>query len=217
MAHDPCPVRYRRHAASAAGLPDFRFGDHQLAGRVPRAQRHPAAGSVALHRARPVARPALPANPQDPARLRRDRLLAAGPASGNQRASPVAGRGGGPAPHRRRLTARVIDGKAAALALRQTIATEVTRFRHATCRAPGLAVVLVGDDPASAVYVRSKDKATREAGMESIEHRLPAETTQDELVALVDALNANPAIDGILVQLPLPPQIDERVIITRID
>ena len=115
------------------------------------------------------------------------------------------------------MTARVIDGKAAALALRQTIATEVARFHQATGRAPGLAVVLVGDDPASAVYVRSKGKATREAGMESIEHRLPAETTQDERVALVDALNADPAIDGILVQLPLPPQIDERVIITRID
>jgi methylenetetrahydrofolate dehydrogenase (NADP+)/methenyltetrahydrofolate cyclohydrolase len=115
------------------------------------------------------------------------------------------------------MTARVIDGKAAALALRQTIATEVARFRQATGRAPGLAVVLVGDDPASAVYVRSKGKATREAGMESVEHRLPADTTQDELVALVDALNADPAIDGILVQLPLPPQIDERVIITRID
>jgi methylenetetrahydrofolate dehydrogenase (NADP+)/methenyltetrahydrofolate cyclohydrolase len=114
------------------------------------------------------------------------------------------------------MTATIIDGKAAALALRQEIAGEVAKFRDATGRAPGLAVVLVGDDPASAVYVRSKGKATREAGMESFEHLLPATTSQDELIALVDRLNADPAVDGILVQLPLPPQIDERVVITRI-
>jgi methylenetetrahydrofolate dehydrogenase (NADP+)/methenyltetrahydrofolate cyclohydrolase len=114
------------------------------------------------------------------------------------------------------MTAKRIDGKAAALALRERIAGEVSRFREATGRAPGLAVVLVGDDPASSVYVRSKGKATLEAGMESFEHRLPALTTQEDLVALVDRLNADPAVDGILVQLPLPPQIDERVIITRI-
>jgi methylenetetrahydrofolate dehydrogenase (NADP+)/methenyltetrahydrofolate cyclohydrolase len=78
-------------------------------------------------------------------------------------------------------------------------------------------VVLVGEDPASAVYVRSKNKATLEAGMESFEHRLAATATQAELVALVDRLNADPAVDGILVQLPLPQQIDENVIITRID
>lgn len=114
------------------------------------------------------------------------------------------------------MTAKRIDGKAAALALRERIAVEVSRFREATGRGPGLAVVLVGDDPASSVYVRSKGKATVEAGMESFEHRLPDNTNQDELVALVDRLNADPAVDGILVQLPLPPQIDERVIITRI-
>jgi methylenetetrahydrofolate dehydrogenase (NADP+)/methenyltetrahydrofolate cyclohydrolase len=114
------------------------------------------------------------------------------------------------------MTAKLIDGKAAALALRERIAGEVARFREATGRPPGLAAVLVGDDPASAVYVRNKGKATREAGMESFEFRLPASTTQDELVALVDRLNEDPAIDGILVQLPLPSQIDERVIITRI-
>jgi methylenetetrahydrofolate dehydrogenase (NADP+)/methenyltetrahydrofolate cyclohydrolase len=114
------------------------------------------------------------------------------------------------------MTSKRIDGKAAALALRERIAGEVSRFREATGRAPGLAVVLVGDDPASSVYVRSKGKATLEAGMESFEHRLPALTTQEDLVALVDRLNADPAVDGILVQLPLPPQIDERVIITRI-
>ena len=115
------------------------------------------------------------------------------------------------------MTARLIDGKAAAAALRGRVGAGVDKFREATGRVPGLAVVLVGEDPASAVYVRSKGKATIEAGMLSFEHRLPAGATQDELVALVDALNADPAIDGILVQLPLPPQIDETVIITRID
>ncbi len=114
------------------------------------------------------------------------------------------------------MTAKLIDGKAAALALRQRIAGEVSRFREATGRAPGLAVVLVGEHPPSAAYVRSKVKATLEAGMESFEHRLPESVTQEELVALVDQLNADPAVDGILVQLPLPDQVDERVIITRI-
>jgi methylenetetrahydrofolate dehydrogenase (NADP+)/methenyltetrahydrofolate cyclohydrolase len=114
------------------------------------------------------------------------------------------------------MTARRIDGKAAAQGLRDRIAVEVTRFREATGRAPGLATVLVGDDPASAVYVSSKKRATAEAGMLSFAHDLPTTTTHDDLVALVDALNADPAVDGILVQLPLPPQIDERVIIARI-
>jgi len=114
------------------------------------------------------------------------------------------------------MTARLIDGKAAALALRQRIASEVERFREATGRAPGLAVVLVGEHPPSAAYVRSKVKATLEAGMESFEHRLPASVSQDKLVELVDQLNKDPAVDGILVQMPLPPQVDERVIITSI-
>ena len=114
------------------------------------------------------------------------------------------------------MTAKRIDGKAAALALRQRVAAEVARFRDATGRAPGLAVVLVGEDPASAVYVRSKGKATREAGMESFEHRLPASASQQELLALVDELNGDPAVDGILVQLPLPAQIDEQAVITRV-
>jgi methylenetetrahydrofolate dehydrogenase (NADP+)/methenyltetrahydrofolate cyclohydrolase len=114
------------------------------------------------------------------------------------------------------MTARLIDGKATALTLRQRIAGEVARFREATGRAPGLAVVLVGEHPPSAAYVRSKVKATLEAGMESFEHRIPASVTQDELVALIDQLNDDPAVDGILVQLPLPEQVDERVIITRI-
>jgi methylenetetrahydrofolate dehydrogenase (NADP+)/methenyltetrahydrofolate cyclohydrolase len=115
------------------------------------------------------------------------------------------------------MTARIIDGKAFAADLREKIARQVTTFRAAAGRAPGLAVVLVGEDPASAVYVRNKHKATIAAGMESFEHRLPADTPQDDLVALIDALNADPAVDGILVQLPLPKHINEQVVTTRID
>jgi len=115
------------------------------------------------------------------------------------------------------VTARPIDGKAAAAALRAEVGGEVIRFRAATGRAPGLAVVLVGDDPASTVYVRAKRKATIEAGMKSIEHKLSRDTSETDLLALVDRLNADPAIDGILVQLPLPPHIDANKVITRID
>ena len=115
------------------------------------------------------------------------------------------------------LTARIIDGKAAALTLRTEVATETARFTAATGRAPGLAVVLVGEDPASAVYVRSKGKATLDAGMLGFEHRLPADTSEANLLALVDRLNADPAVDGILVQLPLPAHIDADKVTTRID
>ena len=115
------------------------------------------------------------------------------------------------------MTATVIDGKAFAAGLRARIATRVAAFVAAAGRAPGLAVVLVGEDPASAVYVRNKGRATREAGMAGVEHRLPADVPQDALIDLVDALNVDPAIDGILVQLPLPPHIDERAVLTRID
>jgi len=115
------------------------------------------------------------------------------------------------------MTARIIDGKAFAADLRARIAGQVATFRAAAGRAPGLAVVLVGEDPASAVYVRSKHKATLAAGMESFEHRLPADTAQDDLLALIEALNADPTVDGILVQLPLHKHIDEQVVITRID
>jgi methylenetetrahydrofolate dehydrogenase (NADP+)/methenyltetrahydrofolate cyclohydrolase len=115
------------------------------------------------------------------------------------------------------MTASIIDGKAFALALRERIAAQVASFRAAAGRAPGLAVVLVGEDPASAVYVRNKNKATIAAGMESFEHRLSADTPQDDLLALIDTLNADDAVDGILVQLPLPDHIDERVVTTRID
>ncbi|MEG3088823.1 bifunctional methylenetetrahydrofolate dehydrogenase/methenyltetrahydrofolate cyclohydrolase FolD [Sphingomonas sp. PB4P5] len=115
------------------------------------------------------------------------------------------------------MSAQIIDGKAFAARLRARIGEQVVPFRTAAGRAPGLAVVLVGEDPASAVYVRSKGKATRDAGMESFEHRLPADVGQDALLALIDTLNADPAVDGILVQLPLPAQIDDRAVITRID
>jgi len=113
--------------------------------------------------------------------------------------------------------AAIIDGAGFAAGLRARVAEGVTAFRERTGRAPGLAVVLVGEDPASQVYVRSKGKATAEAGMVSIEHKLPADTSQDELLTLVRALNADPAVDGILVQLPLPPQIDENAVIATID
>ena len=115
------------------------------------------------------------------------------------------------------MAARLIDGRAAAQELRSRIAQEVERFRAATGRAPGLATVLVGEDPASAVYVRSKGKATREAGMESASHQLPADIGEAELLALVDQLNNDPAIDGILVQLPLPGDIDSAKVIAAID
>ena len=115
------------------------------------------------------------------------------------------------------MTARRIDGKAAAAELRAAVAVEVAKFRVATGRAPGLAVVLVGEDPASAVYVRSKGKATVEAGMQSFEHKLPADTSEDELLDLIERLNANHRVDGILVQLPLPSHIDSNKVITSID
>ena len=115
------------------------------------------------------------------------------------------------------MSARLIDGKAAATALRACIADGVVAFRETTGRAPGLAVVLVGEDAASAVYVRSKGKATVETGMASYSHPLPADTGEAELLALIARLNADLAVDGILVQLPLPPQIDAARVIAAID
>jgi len=115
------------------------------------------------------------------------------------------------------MSAALIDGKAFAAGLRARVAERVPAFREATGRAPGLAVVLVGEDPASAVYVRSKGKMTREAGMESFEHRLPADTDQATLLTLVEQLNADPAVDGILVQLPLPRHLDADEVLLRID
>lgn len=113
--------------------------------------------------------------------------------------------------------AYIIDGRAFAAALRDKIAEAVPSFAKAVGRAPGLAVVLVGDDPASQVYVSSKKRATIEAGMESFEHRPPDTIMQSDLIALVERLNADDRVDGILVQLPLPPHIDDKAVIAAID
>ena len=115
------------------------------------------------------------------------------------------------------MTAAIIDGKAFAADLRARIATHVTAFAAKAGRKPGLAVVLVGEDPASQVYVRSKGKMTVEVGMESFEHKREADISEAELLALVERLNADPAVDGILVQLPLPKHIDEAKVIATID
>lgn len=115
------------------------------------------------------------------------------------------------------MTATLIDGKAVAAGLRAEVATKVKGFAAKAGRAPGLTVVLVGDDPASHVYVKNKGIQTREAGMVSNEIRLPADTRQAELLALVAKLNADPDVDGILVQMPLPPQIDAQAVIAAID
>jgi len=111
----------------------------------------------------------------------------------------------------------IIDGKAFAAGLRERVAAAVPDFVTATGRKPGLAVVLVGNDPASQVYVGSKKKATVDAGMESFEYRPPDDISQDELIALVQRLNADEAVDGILVQLPLPSYIDDKAVIAAID
>ena len=113
--------------------------------------------------------------------------------------------------------ATIIDGKAAAAEVRAEVAREVAGLAERNWLRPGLAVVLVGDDPASEIYVRNKGKATREAGMLSFEHRLPASASHTEVAAIVAALNADEAVDGILVQLPLPPQVDAAAIIDAID
>lgn len=115
------------------------------------------------------------------------------------------------------MRADLIDGKAFAARLRERVAEAVPDFTSTQGRAPGLAVVLVGDDPASHVYVRSKNKATVAAGMASFEHRLPDTASQDELIALVEQLNGDDAVDGILVQLPLPAGIDDKAVIEAID
>ncbi|MBQ1456217.1 MAG: bifunctional methylenetetrahydrofolate dehydrogenase/methenyltetrahydrofolate cyclohydrolase FolD [Thermoguttaceae bacterium] len=115
------------------------------------------------------------------------------------------------------MTAKILDGKALAAVLREEIRQQTERFTAGTGIQPGLAVVLVGDDPASGVYVRNKETATIKAGMKSVMKRLPAETTTEELLALVGELNADASIHGILVQLPLPRHIDERLILDAID
>ena len=113
-------------------------------------------------------------------------------------------------------TARIIDGKARAAALQDRVAAEVAQLKAAGVE-PGLAVVLVGEDPASQVYVRSKGRRTVEAGMASFEHRLPETATEAELLALVARLNADPSVHGILVQLPLPGPIDAAAVLAAID
>ncbi|HEX8574529.1 MAG TPA: bifunctional methylenetetrahydrofolate dehydrogenase/methenyltetrahydrofolate cyclohydrolase FolD [Allosphingosinicella sp.] len=115
------------------------------------------------------------------------------------------------------MSAALIDGRAFAARLRERIAEAVPAFSAAAGRAPGLAVVLVGEDPASAVYVRSKGRATTEAGMASFEHRLPDSVSQEELLALIGALNDDDNVDGILVQLPLPAGIDDKAVIEAVD
>jgi methylenetetrahydrofolate dehydrogenase (NADP+)/methenyltetrahydrofolate cyclohydrolase len=115
------------------------------------------------------------------------------------------------------VSAALIDGRAFAARLRERIAEAVPAFSAAAGRAPGLAVVLVGEDPASAVYVRSKGRATTEAGMASFEHRLPDSVSQEELLALIGALNDDDNVDGILVQLPLPAGIDDKAVIEAVD
>src|SRR6202011_1675978 len=115
------------------------------------------------------------------------------------------------------MTARIIDGKVIAAQLRGRVAGEVARVKRDHNWLPGLAVVLVGNDPASEVYVRSKHKQTQEAGMASFEHRLPADVAQADLLALVTKLNRDPAVHGILVQLPLPKSIDSEGVINAID
>ena len=115
------------------------------------------------------------------------------------------------------MTARIIDGKAVADRLNADTAAKAAAYTRAHGRPPGLAVVLVGEDPASQVYVRNKGKSTIAAGMLSIEHKLPADTSQEELLRLVRALNEDARIDGILVQLPLPKHLDADLIIDTID
>jgi methylenetetrahydrofolate dehydrogenase (NADP+)/methenyltetrahydrofolate cyclohydrolase len=115
------------------------------------------------------------------------------------------------------MTARIIDGAAVAKELRQTIGAQVQEMKAQYGVVPGLAVVLVGQDPASQVYVRNKTKACDEAGFKSFGHHLPVETTQAELLKLIASLNADPEVHGILVQLPLPPHIKNDVVINAID
>ena len=115
------------------------------------------------------------------------------------------------------MTAKKIDGKEFAARLRLKIADHVTRLKDETGKTPGLAVVLVGEDPASQVYVRSKEKQTVEVGMESFSHRLDADVSEDHLLGLVRELNADPSVHGILVQFPLPDGLSQQKVIETID
>src|SRR5512147_2343934 len=115
------------------------------------------------------------------------------------------------------MTATIIDGKAIAQATRAKIATATAALTKEHGIVPGLAVVLVGNDPASEVYVKSKSKAVVEAGMKSFDHKLPADTSQADLLALIGKLNADKNVHGILVQLPLPEHIDSTLVLNSID
>ena len=115
------------------------------------------------------------------------------------------------------MTAQLIDGKAFAAQVRGQVAEHVARLKQEHGIVPGLAVVVVGEDPASQVYVRSKGKQTVEVGMTSFEHKLDASVSEEELIAVIDQLNADPAVHGILVQLPLPKHLNEDLVIGRID
>ncbi|MCZ0812666.1 MAG: bifunctional methylenetetrahydrofolate dehydrogenase/methenyltetrahydrofolate cyclohydrolase FolD [Pseudomonadota bacterium] len=115
------------------------------------------------------------------------------------------------------MTAQIIDGKAFAARVREKVAGHVARLKEEHGIVPGLAVVLVGEDPASQVYVRSKGKQTVEVGMNSYEHKLETDASQEELLGLIERLNTDPAVHGILVQLPLPGHIDEDLVINAID
>jgi methylenetetrahydrofolate dehydrogenase (NADP+)/methenyltetrahydrofolate cyclohydrolase len=115
------------------------------------------------------------------------------------------------------MTAKVIDGKAFAAGVRAQVAAHVARLKEEQGLQPGLAVVLVGEDPASQVYVRNKHASTIEVGMASFEHRLPAGTSEADLLALIAQLNADPAVHGILVQLPLPRHLDSDLVINAIE
>ena len=114
------------------------------------------------------------------------------------------------------MTAHVIDGKAVAARIRDEIAAETDRFQQQTSITPHLSAVLVGDDPASAVYVRNKQRACEKTGIKSSLHRLGAETTQDELLGRVEQLNADESVHGILVQLPLPGHLDQTPVLDAV-
>ena len=115
------------------------------------------------------------------------------------------------------MTATKIDGKAFAASVREKVANHVARLKDEQGITPGLAVILVGEDPASEVYVAHKHKATVDVGMDSFEHKLPADTSEEDLFALIDRLNADPNVHGILCQFPVPAHLDERRTVARID
>jgi len=114
------------------------------------------------------------------------------------------------------MSAQILDGKAISKRIVNEIKSEVDQRTARGLRAPGLGMILVGDNPASSVYVRNKEKSCKKSGIESIMHRIPADTSQNELLALIDQMNEDPRVDGILVQLPLPAQIDAEAVIEHI-